>query len=62
MAGWSLKWLYLSYYSTQKSDILGFMVKYTVVPVVGDLWFGQPLVLGYHNHWHGSFLTIKYLA
>ena len=27
MAGWSLKWLYLSYYSTQKGDSLGFMVQ-----------------------------------
>ena len=34
----------------------------TVEPVLGDLWFGRPLVLGDHNHWHGSFLTIKYLA
>ena len=34
----------------------------TVEPVLGDLWFGQPLVLGDHNHWHGSFLTKKYLA
>ena len=35
---------------------------YTVEPLLGDLWFGRPLVLGDHNHWHGSFLTIKYLA
>ena len=35
---------------------------YTVEPVLGDLWFGRPLALGDHNHWHGSFLTIKYLA
>ena len=34
----------------------------TVEPVLGDLWFGRPLVLGDHNHWHGSFLTIQYLA
>ena len=34
----------------------------TVEPVLGDLWFGRPLVLGDHNHWHGSFVTIKYLA
>ena len=38
------------------------LVRYTVEPVLGDLWFGRPLVLGNHNHWHGSFLTIKYLA
>ena len=34
----------------------------TVEPVLGDPWFGRPLVLGDHNHRHGSFLTIKYLA
>ena len=27
MADWSLKWLYLSYYSTQKGDVLGCMVQ-----------------------------------
>ena len=31
-------------------------------PVLGDLWFGRPLILGDHNPRHGSFLTIKYLA
>ena len=34
----------------------------TVEPVLGDPWFGRPLVLGDHNHRHGSFLTIKYLT
>ena len=34
----------------------------TVEPVLGDPWFGRPLVLGDHNPRHGSFLTIKYLA
>ena len=33
----------------------------TVEPVLGDPWFGRPLVLGDHNPRHGSFLTIKYL-
>ena len=33
-----------------------------IEPVLGDFWFGRPLVLGDHNHRHGSFLTIKYLA
>ena len=27
MTGWSLKWLHLSYYLTQKSDVLGFIVQ-----------------------------------
>ena len=31
----------------------------TVEPVLGDPWFGRPLVLGNHNHRHGSFLTIS---
>ncbi len=35
---------------------------YTIEPVLGDLWFWRPLVLCDHNHWHGSFITIKYLA
>ena len=34
----------------------------TVEPVLGDPWFGRPLILGDHNRRHGSFLTIKYLA
>ena len=34
----------------------------TVEPLLSDLWFGRPLVLGDHNPRHGSFLTIKYLA
>ena len=34
----------------------------TVEPVLGDPWFGRPLVLGDHYYRHGSFLTIKYLA
>ena len=34
----------------------------TIEPVLDDVWFGRPLVLGDHNHRHGSFLTIKYLA
>ena len=34
----------------------------TVEPVLGDPWFGRPLVLGDHNHRHGSFLSIKYPA
>ena len=27
IAEWSLKWLYLSYYTTQKCDVLGFIVQ-----------------------------------
>ena len=34
----------------------------TVEPVLGDPWFGRPLILGDHNPRHGSFITIKYLA
>ena len=29
--------------------------EYTVEPVLGDLWFGRPLILGDHNHWHDHF-------
>ena len=40
------------------------LFKYNIIvePVLGDPWFGRPLVLGDHNPRHGSFLTIKYLT